>query len=82
MSTLDVGNPGFCAGCGLHYSHAHSPRCPLDAILRHAVENPPEEGPSLPCERCGVHLDDCACWFEFAPSAEDYENEEYAGGEQ
>ena len=52
------------------------------AILRHAIENPPEEGPSLPCERCGVHLDDCVCWFEFAPSAEDYENEEYAGGEQ
>lgn len=66
MSAFDEPTPGYCPGCGAHWSQEHRTGCPIVVMLRFAQE-PPEEGPSLPCERCGAHIDDCKCWMDFAP---------------
>jgi len=83
MSTFDIGNPGFCPGCGMHYSKEHLMGCPIVAMLRYAELHPPEEGPSLPCERCGAHIDDCNCFLEFAPEYDTDElDDDSWGGER
>lgn len=67
--------PGFCPGCGMHHTKEHSPGCPITIMLRFAME-PPTQGPSLPCDRCGAHIDDCVCWHDFAPDDDDRDDED------
>ncbi len=82
MSAFDEATTGYCPGCGMRYSRDHSPMCPIDTAIRYAIDHPPEEGPSMPCERCGTHPDDCVCWMDFAPDHDDDDDDDDARWER